>query len=282
MKVKTIILVSGLSGAGKSSAMNVLEDLGFRCIDNLPYALIDEFLTWVENGADETYENLAIAITMDDFVDIFLWLRKQGYNTQGIFLEASDEVLTNRYQFTRRKHPLVARKKANTVKEAIKIERSKIKLTEEDVKIIDTSNISAKYLKQIISDVSGIGNNSFTISFVSFGFKHGVPLDVDSIYDVRFLNNPFWVEELRVQNGNDQAVYDFVMSDPRALKTIDSMKSYLDLAFKEFAKEGKSHMSVGIGCTGGKHRSVTITNYLYEYYQAKYNCLKFHRDFERE
>lgn len=282
MLIKQIILVSGMSGAGKSSTMNVLEDLGFRCLDNVPFGLVDDYLDWVKTTADESYERLAIAVTMSDFVDAFLYLRKEYSNTQGIFLEASDESLTNRYQFTRRKHPLIARGKASTIKEAIELERSQIRLTEEDVKIIDTSELSSKYLKKIISEYSGIKNIGFTVSFVSFGFKHGLPLDVDVVYDVRFLNNPFWIEELREKTGNDQVVYDYVMNDKRSTALIESIVTYLDLAFGEYTKEGKSHMSVAIGCTGGKHRSVTLTNYLYDYYKEKYNSFKLHRDFERE
>ena len=195
-------------------------------------------------------------------------------------LDASDSVLLRRYKSTRRMHPLLFLNKANTLEEAIAVERQMLARTDMSSFVtVDTSFLTTKEVKRVLEQY--FAKNavpSFSISFLSFGYKYGVPLDADLMIDVRFLPNPFWVPDLRVYSGDDPQVYNYVMDKEETKEFCRRLLSFLDYAFTEYAKEGKNHFTVAIGCTGGQHRSVTITNYLYDHYKDQYRCYKQHRD----
>ena len=283
MKIKQVILVSGLSGAGKSSVMSILEDNGYLCIDNYPLELLKTLLTWISDNQDSRYSYLALSTSAVDFEGACRLLRRENIKFEAIFLEAADDVLIQRYQFTRNRHPLILSGKALTLTSAILKERAEIPGLPDDILLVDTSHLSTKDLKKMIEahlnrQKASIG---LSLSLVSFGFRYGLPLDADVLFDVRFLNNPYWVEELRLLTGNDKKVADFVFGDKRTKVLLNKITSYLDFSLKESIHELKSHITVAVGCTGGKHRSVTIINYLEDHYKNEYQVLKLHRDIER-
>ena len=282
MKIKQIVLVSGLSGAGKSSAMSVLEDSGYLCIDNFPLGMLESLLQWIAENDDVRYYYLALSTTASDFSAAYKIIKNQGINVDTVFLMASNDELIQRYQFTRNRHPFIISNEVETLQQAINKERQQIMGLPDDILKIDTTELTQKGLREIIeARFSKEGNHHFSVSFISFGFRYGLPLDADVVFDARFLANPHWVEELRPLTGNDKTVQDYVFADKRSKELIKEITSYLDLSLREFNKEKKSHMSVAIGCTGGKHRSVTLVNHLAEHYRDKFHVLKFHRDINR-
>jgi len=283
MKIKQVILISGLSGAGKSSAMSILEDIGYLCIDNFPLGLLETLLQWINESDDERYNYLALSTMALDFNQAYKLIKKFGLNVKAAFLDAADDVLVHRYQYSRIRHPFIVSGDARNLFQAITKEREQITALSDEVLRIDTTELTIKNLKTILeSYFSRDDNLSFSISFISFGFRYGLPRDADAVFDVRFINNPYWMDELKKMTGNDQMVIDYVFKDKRSHKLLKEIKGYLDFAFSEFVKENKNHMTVAVGCTGGKHRSVTFVNYLEEYYRAKYHVLKLHRDIDRK
>ncbi len=277
---KTIVLVSGMSGAGKTTAMQMMEDLGYHCIDNFPAQLLPQLENLIENSKDPRYSYIALSTSAQDFPHFLYALRGEGINAGVLFLDAGNAELMKRYKSTRRTHPLLMSNTVNTLEEAIALERQMFQQNRnESFTVIDTTKLSEKELRQKLEQLFAKSSMpSFTISFISFGYKNGVPLDADLMVDVRFLPNPYWVEELRRFNGNDKVVYDYVMEKEQTQEFVRRLTAFTDYAFEEYVKEGKNHFTVAIGCTGGQHRSVTITNYLYEYYKDKYRCYKEHRD----
>ena len=276
---KKVILISGLSGAGKTSVSNILEDLGYLCIDQFPSKLIKPLLDLIENDESAKYERVGITVPLMDLEDYFDVLDNLHIDSKLILLDADQRVLLNRYKFTRRIHPLLVGNVADTLEEAIGIEKEVIAKYEEKFEVIDTTNLGQSELRQIVeSMISAESRDKFTISFESFGFKNGIASDADLVYDVRFLDNPFYFEELKHKTGNDKEVYDFVMSKERTKEYLNYLLSYLDYSFKMYTREGKRHLTVAVGCTGGQHRSASLVNYLYDHYKEQYNCLKKHRD----
>ena len=284
MKIKQMILVSGLSGAGKSSVMTILEDLGYLCIDNFPLGLLDTLLDWIEQNDDARYYYLALCSTAKDFSAVYDHLQGAISNLKALFLDAEDSVLVQRYQFTRNRHPFIVSGIATTLQGAITKERQQLSGLSDEVLRIDTTHLATKDLKLLIEANYGKGQdkNRLSLSFVSFGFRYGLPLDADIVFDVRFLINPFWQEDLRKLTGNDQAVIDYVFNDGRTKVLLAKMQDYLDYNFAEFLKDQKTHITIAVGCTGGKHRSVAIINYLVKIYQDRYHTLKLHRDLGRK
>ena len=278
--MKRVILVSGMSGAGKTSAMSVLEDMGYHCIDQYPVQLLSLLVDLIENSNDIRYNFTALATSAVDFPMFLHAFRGSDIDVRVLFLDASDDVLLHRYKSTRRMHPLLISNMANTLEEAISGEREMfIKHKESSFTTIDTTFLSNKELKRKIEKYFAISTvPSFSISFVSFGYKNGVPMDADLMIDVRFLPNPYWEVELRPYSGDDKCVYDYVMDKPETKEFLVRLDAFLDYAFEQYVKEGKNHFTVAIGCTGGQHRSVSITNYLYDKYSKRYNCYKEHRD----
>jgi len=282
MNIKRIILVSGLSGAGKSSVMSILEDGGYLCIDNFPLGLLETLIQWINDNDDERYSYLALSVMALDFNAAYKKIKKIAVNSEAVFLDAADDILVDRYQYSRMRHPFIVSGDARNLFQAISKEREQIAGLSDEVFRIDTTELKIKDLKAIIEQQFCRDDNlHFSISFISFGFRYGLPRDADIVYDVRFINNPYWVEKLKKLTGNDQAVIDYVFDDPRSQRLVEEMTGYLDFCFTEFIKEHKNHVTVAIGCTGGKHRSVAFANCLEEYYREKYHVLKLHRDVER-
>jgi UPF0042 nucleotide-binding protein len=271
--VSELLVITGLSGAGRSEAANNLEDLGWFVIDNLPISLLDKVIELGASGGSE-HPRLALVIgpTTDhrDLVARVTRLRQDQHHVRVLFLDASTPELVRRYGSTRRKHPLDVN--GGGVVEAIERERQLL----EPVKaladlVIDTSGLSVHQLKgRMVDTFSGEGaEHGMQIAVVSFGFKHGLPLDVDLVFDVRFLPNPFWNEELRSLTGLDPAVREFVMNQPSTGEFLERLEHLLDLVLPAYAAEGKSYLTVAVGCTGGQHRSVVLAEELAGWMRSK-------------
>lgn len=277
---QNVVLVTGMSGAGKTSAMNVLEDMGYYVMDNFPKELLPEFENLLQK--ENKYEYVALSVSAVDYLDFVHYFQNISRELQIIFLDCSDEELLLRYRFTRRQHPIISHNMATTLEEAIELERDLFNRLEENSNYtlhIDTTKISSNQLANIIRSRFHLKYSSeFTITFQSFGFKHGIPLDADIIIDVRFLTNPFYIPELRHKTGNQKDVFDYVMEDAKTQEFIVRLKNYLDFVFEQYHLQNKSHMIISIGCTGGQHRSVSICNWLYDEYKDTYHCFKSHRD----
>ena len=277
---RRIILISGMSGAGKSSATRILEDMGYLVIDNFPIQLLTNLVDMIEGGVDTRYDNIAITTSSQDFEAFLTGLKGQDIPVEVLFLDANDQTLLSRYKSTRRLHPLLLSNTCNTLEEAISEERQIFKqIINNSFTIIDTSYSSEKEFNEKIEKYYAKSNKpKFSLSFISFGFKYGVPLDADLMIDVRFLPNPYWDEELRTLSGEDKEVYDYVIDKEETQTFLEKFINFTDYAFAEYKKEGKNHFTVAIGCTGGQHRSEAITNYLFNHYKDTYNCYKEHRD----
>ena len=269
-----------MSGAGKTTAMSILEDMGYHCIDNLPVQLIEHLEEVINEQADERYDNIALATTAIDYPKFLQYFQSLDVNVRVVFLDASDDCLLLRYKFTRRHHPMILAERATTLEEAIEVERDLFEgLNDRAVLHIDTSKLDQSTLKSVLMEKLALNQRpTFSITFVSFGFKHGVPLDADLMFDVRFLPNPYYIEELRHQTGDDQPVYEYVMGFEQSKDYIHYLQSFLDFVFIQYRQQNKNQLTVAIGCTGGHHRSVSITNWLYQHYKHEYHCFKSHRD----
>lgn len=278
---ENIVLVTGMSGAGKSSAMNALEDLGYYCIDNFPKELLNQLFDLLDSD-DSRYKHIALSVSASDYTSFVNYFDNIARDLQIIFLDCSDEQLLLRYRFTRRQHPMIVSGKATTLEEAIEMERDQFDLLQENMKNtlhVDTSKLSSQALiNQIRHRFKDAGKPEFTVTFQSFGFKHGMPMDADIVLDVRFLPNPFYEPALRNLTGNDKEVYDYVMESAETKEFGERLLSLLDFTFDQYSRQNKSNMIVSIGCTGGQHRSVSIANWLHDHYKDKYHCFKSHRD----
>ena len=274
-----VVIVTGMSGAGKTSAMACFENLAFRCIDNYPVPLLTEFAELVQDNSQ--YQRVAMAVSLEDALKAIRLLNNLDWiNLTVVFLDCDDETLVKRYKQTRRSHPLLISNKASSLLEAIEFERRLAEPISRLANIyIDTTKLKGARFQDLLEDYFNKGKlDPFRITFVSFGYKHGVPKDADLLLDVRFLPNPFYIEELRQLTGNDQAVYDYVMEKEETKIFVEKTAEFLDYLLKEYEKEGKMHLVIGIGCTGGQHRSVTLTNYFADYYSQYYQVHRLHRD----
>ncbi len=283
------IIVTGMSGAGRSSAMRILEDDGYFCVDNLPVSLLPTFMQLTEDSSEQIKK---VALGLDirvgeealrETASVLQELRGSGHQFEILFFEASTQVLVKRYKETRRLHPLA---KGGRIDSGIEAERELLaELKRSADYIIDTSTLLIRELKQEMERIfqKEEGACNFYLTFVSFGFKYGIPTDADLVFDVRFLPNPFYIEELKPLTGNDDQVYDYVMSFPNAKEFLEKCKDMLDFLIPNYIIEGKNQLVIAIGCTGGKHRSVTLTNALFEQYEnSEYGCKKEHRDIEKD
>ena len=279
---RRVLLLTGMSGAGKTTTMGILEDMGYHCIDQFPVDLLHSLRQLIIEGADPRYENVAISMTLKDFETTYVAFRGLDLDLRVIFLEASHDELLKRYKSTRRNHPLLLSNRATTLEEAIGIEAELMRtLKDTAFTAIDTTFLKGNELKGRLNKLFALSEKpSFTISFVSFGFKNGIPLDADLVFDVRFLPNPFWDEQLRSLSGETDVIQRFVLDSPRTQKFLKKLTAFLDYSLKEYVKEGKNHFTVAIGCTGGYHRSVVLVNQLAERYGTKYHCFKEHRDLQ--
>jgi RNase adapter protein RapZ len=283
-KTVRLVIISGLSGSGKSYVIKYFEDLGFFCIDNLPPQLLPKFVELcTQSRNDITKAALGIDIRERDFLGNFLnvfdQLREEGYQMELLFLEARDEILLRRFSETRRPHPLA---KGGSIVEGIKLEREKLQeLRKRADKIIDTSDYHVHQLKEVITRyyLERGENKHLNLSLISFGYKFGIPYDLDLLFDVRFLSNPNFERELKPLTGEDHRVQSYIMALPETKAFLEKLYGFLDFLVPLYEKEGKSYLTIGIGCTGGRHRSVTVVNLLREHLQkngVQVNCR--HRD----
>ena len=278
------LVVTGMSGAGRSTAAGSLEDLGWFVIDNLPAALIEKMAELI-NLPDAEIERVALVIGRggdpEDLPGVLEALRTNGNRVRVLFLDASDEVLLRRYEGTRRRHPLAAR----GVEESIADERRLLAPVRDQADLlIDTGELNTNQLRSRVLEafVDESGASSMRTSVVSFGYKYGLPLDVDVVFDCRFLPNPFWIEELRPFSGLDAPVREYVLSQPETTDFLDKVDGLLSGILPSFEREGKSYLTIGLGCTGGRHRSVTLAEALGERIGAHGHPVSvFHRDVER-
>lgn len=268
-----IIIVTGLSGAGKTRAMDVLEDMGYYCIDNMPPSLIKNFLDMAAKTKE--IEKAAFVIDVrggslfDDLKDALEMMKKEDVDFKILFFEATDKVLARRYNETRREHPLAH---GEAVAKGIQREKERLRqIRNEADAIIDTSSFNNAQLAAEISNIVSAGrdNRTFTVNIMSFGYKNGMPVSADMVFDARFLPNPFYVEELKHKTGNDPEVRDYVMSHDIARMFADEVQGMIEILIPFFKQEGKFSLSVCFGCTGGHHRSVTLANDLNERLAAK-------------
>lgn len=269
-----LVVISGLSGSGKSYVIKYFEDLGFFCIDNLPPPLLPKFVELCNQSRSHiTKAALGIDIRERDFLghflNIFDQLKKEGYQMELLFLEANDEVLVRRFSETRRPHPLA---RDGSVIDGIRQEREKLSdLRKRADKILDTSNYHVHQLKEVITQyyLEKGENNHLNISLISFGYKFGIPYDLDLLFDVRFLSNPNFERELKPLTGEHPRIQSYIISQPEAKIFLEKLYDFLDFLVPLYEKEGKSYLTIGIGCTGGRHRSVSIVNLLREHLQAR-------------
>jgi UPF0042 nucleotide-binding protein len=263
-----LIVVTGVSGAGHTSAMRVLEDLGFYCVDNLPVPLAPTVLKLArESGKD--FAGVALGIDSRERIFFAQWpaisaeLEREGATPEVLFLDASDEVLARRYSETRRPHPLGHSGKGIT--ELIRDDREALaEMRERADRVIDTTTSTVHELRERVTAavMGATKGDRMVISIVSFGYKYGAPVGLDLVLDVRFIPNPFFVPELKMLTGLDQAVHDFVMSKPESQQFIDEVGRMLDFLIPLYRREGKSYLTIGLGCTGGRHRSPSIARAL--------------------
>lgn len=283
------VIVTGLSGAGKTQAIRSLEDLGYFCVDNLPPTLIPKFAEACFQ-TDGRIDKIALVIDIrggeffNDLFESLKYLEDESYKYEILFLDATDEVIIKRFKESRRKHPLAP---DGRVLKGINLERNKLREVKDRANnIIDTSNLSPRELREEINKVyaeEGQIENQLIITVVSFGFKYGIPVDSDLVFDVRFITNPFYIPELKSFSGNDKPVRDYVMSFKETNVFIDKLQDMLEFLIPNYLNEGKRQLIVSIGCTGGRHRSVAIGNVIYEKLKEKnYKVNIEHRDINED
>ncbi|WP_339254188.1 RNase adapter RapZ [Sporosarcina sp. FSL W8-0480] len=281
-----LVIITGMSGAGKTVAMQSFEDMGFYCIDNLPPELLVTFLDLMMKSENKMRRIAAVMDTRGgDLFDALIGaldnlLQMEGVSTKLLFLDADDETLVRRYKETRRSHPLA---EGGLPLTGIKKERTLLSELRGRARFIyNTSELKPRELREkIMSTFSSNGDTSFTLNFISFGFKHGMPIDADVVFDVRFLPNPYYVEDLRPMTGLDREVYDYVLKWNDSQVLIEKLTDLFKFIIPQYKNEGKSQVVVAFGCTGGQHRSVTLAEYFGNRLQDEYKTLITHRDVEK-
>ncbi len=283
------VIVTGMSGAGKSTALKMLEDMGYFCVDNLPIQLMPKFAEMLMlPDAEISQAALGVDIrngqALDGIEEQLSHMDNQGIRYEILFLDARDNVLVKRYKETRRQHPLggIGRVDIGIAKERERIAFLKMRATY----ILDTSKMLTRELKRELEKifVEGKEFKNLYISVMSFGFKYGIPQDADLVFDVRFLPNPYYIEGLKEKTGNDREVQEYVLDNERAQTFVEKLKELMDFLLPNYILEGKNQLVIGIGCTGGKHRSVTLANILYLHMekQENYGVRIEHRDIEKD
>ena len=284
-----LVIVTGMSGAGRTTALKMLEDAGYFCVDNLPVPFIEKFAELTASGNSEITK-VAIGVdvrsgkSLSELEEILERMTLHGLNYEILFLDASDEVLVKRYKETRSMHPLAA---SGRIEDGIVRERERLVFLKKHADyIIDTSKLLTRELKQELDKIF-VQNRAFKnlmITVLSFGFKYGIPSDADLVFDVRFLPNPYYYEDLRKLTGNDQKIQDFVMGYDMAHVFLDKLEDMIRFLIPNYVLEGKNQLVIAVGCTGGKHRSVTLANKLYERLkkQSDYGVKLEHRDIGKD
>lgn len=283
-----LVIVTGMSGAGKTIALKMLEDIGFYCVDNLPISLVDKFVQLVSEGTSIEKAALGLDIRsgeeLGNLDEILENWRRSNVDVQVLFLDANDAVLIKRYKETRRTHPLAG---AGRLENGIEKEREKLAFLKREADyIIDTSMLLTRELRKELEKIflQDARYKNMYVTVLSFGFKYGIPEDADLVFDVRFLPNPYYDEHLRPLTGQVQAVRDYVMRGTTAEIFLKKLYDMIDFLLPNYINEGKNQLVIAVGCTGGKHRSVTIARALYEHLEAvgEYGIRIDHRDIEKD
>lgn len=281
-----VVIITGLSGSGKSTALRAFEDLGYYCVDNLPVVLLPQFLHIQKPAPGQT---VRAALVMDmreqdflkEYAAIFTDLKKEGFKLEILFLESSDDVLLRRFSQTRRHHPLIP-SPVTTVMDAIALERRQLALLKEEAdRVLDTSFYNLHQLRGAIGSLYGsrVDLNRLLVNLLSFGFKYGVPGEADMVFDVRFLPNPFFVPNLKELDGTSPQAKDYVLKDQTTQTFLSKVSELLFFLIPFFKREGKMYLTIATGCTGGRHRSVTVTEELKNILTEKgYEVVVHHRD----
>ncbi len=283
-----LVIVTGMSGAGKTVALKMLEDIGFYCVDNLPISLVDKFVQLVSGGTDIKKTALGLDIRsgeeLGNLDEILENWRGSDVDVQVLFLDANDAVLIKRYKETRRTHPLAG---AGRLENGIEKEREKLAFLKKEADyIIDTSMLLTRELRKELEKIflQDARYKNMYVTVLSFGFKYGIPEDADLVFDVRFLPNPYYDEHLRPLTGQVQAVRDYVMQGGTAEIFLKKLYDMIDFLLPNYINEGKNQLVIAVGCTGGKHRSVTVARALYEHLEAagEYGIRIDHRDIDKD
>ncbi|HPA27124.1 MAG TPA: RNase adapter RapZ [Acidobacteriota bacterium] len=286
MTPKTILIVTGMSGAGKTQVINTLQDQGFYCIDNLPLILFSKFLELLEAPHDELGSHIALGLDLREanldlrFPEVLASLRKSSHLVKIIFVDAEDAVLIRRFSETRRPHPLSPK---GSVEEGIAVERSKMTyIREKSDWTIDTGPLNVHQLRElVVRKLEGLtSENRMVVNIVSFGFSKGIPAESCLVLDVRFLPNPYFVPELKDNDGRNGLVSSYVLDNDEGKTFLGQAENFLDFLLPRFRKEGKSYLTLAVGCTGGRHRSVAVAERLFRYLSAKgaYQMNVIHRE----
>ncbi|WP_026662176.1 RNase adapter RapZ [Butyrivibrio proteoclasticus] len=283
------VIVTGMSGGGKSTAIHMLEDAGYYCVDNLPVSLIEKFselITMPDNEISKVVLGIDARAgqAFEEVAGMIDAMKEKGIPTEVLFMDCSDQVLIKRYKETRRVHPMNVNDVGNRIEVGIAKERAVLAEVKKRADyVIDSSNLLTRELKEELDRifVKNESYNSLMVTILSFGFKYGIPADADLVFDVRFLPNPFYIDEYKHQTGNDKGVQDYVKSFPACGEFLDKLTDMLQFLIPGYVQEGKYQLVVGIGCTGGQHRSVTIANELYDRLKnadGNYGLKLLHRD----
>lgn len=284
------VIVTGMSGAGKSTALKMLEDMEYFCVDNLPVPLIEKFIQLIKDSGPGEIERVAVGVdvrsgkSLDELESVLEKIKYPGTRAEILFLEADDATLVKRYKETRRSHPLSGN---GRVDEGIRQERERLKYLKQYADyLVDTSKLLTRELKTELEKIF-VENRKFKnlmVTVLSFGFKYGIPQDADLVFDVRFLPNPYYLESLRPLSGNDEPVQDYVMGFELAHEFSDKLEDMIRFLIPNYIAEGKTQLVIAVGCTGGKHRSVTLANELYQRLEnsEEYGLRIEHRDIEKD
>lgn len=283
-----VILITGISGSGKSVALHALEDAGYFCVDNLPPELLRDFIR-LEHGRYTSRVAVAVdvrtASSLPQLVPLIAQLREEGVRIRPLFLDASTDALLRRFSETRRPHPLTAKPDADTdtaraLVEAIELERRLLGDLREISTVIDTSQLRPALLRSWVRSLVGAREAALTLVFESFAYKHGVPLDADYVFDMRVLPNPYYIRELRPLTGRDAAVAAYLGSQPEVGEMLQQIQSFLQRWLPSFEDDQRSYLTVAVGCTGGQHRSVYSVEWLARHFESRYATLVRHRELD--
>ncbi|MBQ3300337.1 MAG: RNase adapter RapZ [Ruminococcus sp.] len=284
------VIISGMSGAGKTSALHVLEDIGYYCVDNIPSSLLQTLYNLCRSSSDEGMKRVAVVVDVrgnENYKQMAAEIEEFKNENAGaklLFLDAKSDVLILRYKETRRKHPLADKISEGSVSEAVEREATLLSSVKKLADfMVDTTKMSNKQLRErVMSMFMEDTSQGITLTFMSFGFKYGIPLEADTIFDVRCLPNPFYIPELKPLTGMNREVFDYVTESEDTLGFVNHSLGLLDYAVPLYLKEGKSELVVGIGCTGGKHRSVTVARIFETHFrELGYRCVIQHRDIDK-
>jgi UPF0042 nucleotide-binding protein len=281
-KPMRIIIVTGVSGAGKSTALKALEDAGYFCVDNLPLPLMNRFVELLADSDETEQAAVGVDAREGEFLsssrEVFASLRQEGHQLEVLFLDANDDVLVRRFSETRRRHPL----SGDDLREGISREREILRpLREEASAYVDTANLNVHQLKGVIQERYRRSADVLAVTLLSFGFKHGLPAEADLVLDVRFLPNPYFVEALSASTGEEAAVREFVLENPDAREFIERSQALLEFFLPRAEREGKAYLTVAVGCTGGRHRSVAVVQELAKRLPKRHPLTVRHRDLAR-